>query len=141
MSIGAPRPRYAGTAVAATLTLLGAAACADPVRPDFGPGRFGPDTFPPRIEFLAPADSVYAAGQEIRVRVRITDRTPLASVAAGVLGEVTFGFPTLFPADTLFVADYPITTDPGTNGTIVFRVVATDTLSNRAAADRSFVIQ
>ncbi len=126
---------------AATALVVLSAACADPARPDFGPGRFGPDTFPPLIEFLAPADSVFAAGQEIRVRVRITDRTPLASVAASVLGTVSFGFPTLFPADTLFVADYPITTDPGTSGGIVLRVVATDTLSNRATADRSFTLQ
>lgn len=127
-------------AVAMALTVLGAA-CADPVRPDLGPGRFGPDSFPPLIEFLAPSDSLFAAGQEIRVLVRISDRTPIASVAAGVLGVVTFGFPTLFPADTLFIVEYPITTDQGTNGGIILRVVATDTLRNRATADRSFTIQ
>ena len=120
-----------------------AAACSDPDRPTFGPFPYGPDTLPPTIEFLAPlgSDSVFPAGSRILVQVAVRDRTPIRSVASGVLGAVVFGFPTLFPDDTVFAADFPITTPAGVTGAITFRVVATDTLGNRSDADRHFILQ
>ena len=119
-----------------------AAACSEPERPTFGPFPFGPDTSGPTIAFLSPGpDSVYLPGSRIVVQVEVRDRSPIRSLAAGVLGTVVFGFETLFPDDTLFVADYPITTPDGVAGSITFRVVATDTLGNRSSADRSFILQ
>jgi hypothetical protein len=120
-----------------------ALACGEPTRPIFNPSPFDPDTFPPRIEFLEPAvaDSVYAPGSQIVVRVRVSDRTTLSAVAAGVLGAFALGFPNIFPNDTVLVVDYPIPTPVGVTGQITLRIVATDSLDNRASADRSFVLQ
>jgi len=133
-------PWLAVTACAGALAL--SAACSDPERPTFGPFPFGPDTSAPSIAFLSPGpDSVYPPGSRIVVQVEVRDRSPIRSVAAGVLGVVVFGFETLFPDDTLFVADYPITAPAGVAGAITFRVVATDTLGNRSSADRNFILQ
>lgn len=119
-----------------------AAACSDPDRPTFGPFPFGPDTAGPAITFLnAASDSLYPAGSRIVVHVEVRDRSPIQSVAAGVLGAVTYGFETLFPDDTVFAVDYPITTPAGVVGGITLRVVATDTLGNRSGADRHFILQ
>lgn len=131
------------TALVIGTAVVSAAACSDPERPTFGPFPFGPDTFPPAIEFLAPpaADTVFAAGSRIVVRVAVHDRSPIGSVASGVLGAVVFGFQTLFPDDTVFEAEFPITTPAGVTGAITFRLVATDTLGNRSSADRHFLLQ
>ena len=123
--------------------LVFAAACSDPDRPTFGPNPYGPDTFPPTIEFLAPpvADTVFAPGTRILVHVAVRDRSPNRSLASGGLGTVVYGFETLFPEDTTFEASFPITTPAGVTGAITFRVVATDTLGNRSSADRHFLLQ
>jgi hypothetical protein len=140
-------PRARGSVAAALLlgaaVVSAAAACSDPERPPFGPFPFGPDTFPPTIDFLAPpgSDSVFAPGSRILVRVVVRDRSPIQSVASGVLGVVVYGFETLFPDDTVLDADFPITTPAGVTGAITFRVVATDTLGNRSSADRHFLLQ
>jgi len=143
--IGDRARRWIGASL--TVTAFGgalalAAACSDPARPTFGPFPFGPDTSGPTVAFLSPGpDSVFLPGSRIVVQVEVRDRSRILSVAAGVLGTVVFGFETQFPDDTLFVADYPITTPDGVAGGITFRVVATDTLGNRSSADRSFILQ
>ncbi len=125
------------------LGTLGATACGDPERPDFGLDIVLPDTTPPTVVFLtpAPADSVFDTGTQILVGVRIHDRSPITSVAASVLGLVTFGFETVFPNDTIFEATYPISTPLGPSGRIELRVVATDSAQNRTTAGRAFVLQ
>lgn len=125
------------------LGMLGASACADPERPDFGSNSLLPDTTPPTIMFLEPAeaDSVFDTGSQILVGVRILDRSPITSVAASVLGLITFGFETVFPNDTLFEVLYPISTPLGPSGRIELRVVATDSAQNRSTASRGFVLQ
>jgi methylated-DNA-[protein]-cysteine S-methyltransferase len=142
------QPRLPLTSVARALVLLLAstgiaAACATPERPTFPWNTVGPDTTAPRIEFLAPpiADSVFDTGDQISVTVRITDRSPVISVASSVLGVITFGFDTLFPDDTIFEVTYPIATPLGITGRIELRVVATDTAQNRASVGRGFVLQ
>lgn len=132
--------------LAGAVLLLGAGAalaCGTPERPTFPWNTVGPDTSAPRIEFLtpAPADSVFDTGDQISVTVRITDRSPIISVASSVLGVVTFGFDTLFPDDTVFEVIYPIPTPLGVVGRIELRVVATDTALNRASVGRGFVLQ
>lgn len=130
------------TLVFATVVVSNAA-CSDPARPQFGPFPFGPDTIPPTIEFVAPpaSDSILPAGSQILVHVAVRDRSPIRSVASGVLGAVSYGFETLFPDDTIFEADFPITTPAGVTGAITLRVVATDTLDNRSSADRRFLLR
>jgi methylated-DNA-[protein]-cysteine S-methyltransferase len=120
-----------------------AAACVTPERPTFPWNTMGPDTTAPRIEFLSPAlpDSIFDTGDQISVTVRITDRSPIVSVATSVLGVITFGFDTLFPDDTIFEVTYPIATPLGVTGRIQLRVVATDTAQNRASVGRGFVLQ
>jgi methylated-DNA-[protein]-cysteine S-methyltransferase len=141
------RRRPLTTVVRACVVLLAstgiAAACGTPERPTFPWNTAGPDTTAPRIEFLTPppADSVFDTGDRISVTVRITDRSPIISVATGVLGVMTFGFDTLFPDDTIFEVTYPIATPLGVTGRIELRVVATDTARNRASVGRGFVLQ
>lgn len=147
MSGAGPALRHSPGGVATALVLgaaaLTAAACTDPERPTYGPFPFGPDTAPPAIEFLAPpaSDTAFPAGSRILVHVAVRDRSPIGSVASGVLGVVVYGFETLFPDDTVLEADFPITTPAGVTGAITFRVVATDTLGNRSSADRHFLLQ
>lgn len=132
--------------VRAGLVLLAAGgllACGSPERPTFPWNTDGPDTTAPRIEFLTPAphDSVFDTGDRISVSVRITDRSPIVSVATSVLGVMTYGFDTLFPDDTIFEVTYPIVTPLGLTGRIELRVVATDTAQNRASVGRGFLLQ
>jgi len=136
-------PRGLATALFLGAAAIAAAACSEPERPTYGPFPFGPDTFPPAIEFLAPpaSDTVFPPGSRILVHVAVRDRSPIGSVASGVLGVVVYGFETLFPDDTVLEADFPITTPAGVTGAITFRVVATDTLGNRSSADRHFLLQ
>lgn len=123
--------------------IMAAAACTAPERPLFFPDSLAVDTFPPVIEFLSPpeADSIRPPGSTILVQVRVSDASPIRFIAAGVLGEFTFGFPSEEPLDTVAFAGYSISVPPGTNGRILLRIVATDTLQNRASADRPFVIR
>jgi methylated-DNA-[protein]-cysteine S-methyltransferase len=130
----------------AFLALLGSGgslACGTPERPTFPWDTGGPDTAAPRVEFVAPApkDSVFDTGDQIAVTVRITDRSPITSVATSVLGAFTFGFDTLFPADTVFEVTYPIATPLGVTGRIELRIVATDSAQNRASVGRGFLLQ
>jgi len=123
--------------------VLAAAACTAPDRPLFFPDSLVVDTFPPVIEFLSPpeADSIRPPGSTILVQVRVSDASPIRFIAAGVLGAFTADLGTEEPLDTVASAVYSIPVPPGTNGRVVLRIVATDTLQNRASADRPFVIQ
>ena len=133
----------AGRIALVTFGMLAASACGDPERPDFGSNALLPDTTPPAVIFVEPAeaDSVFDTGSQIIVGVRIFDRSPIISVAASVLGLITFGFETLFPNDTIFEVVYPISTPLGPSGRVELRVVATDSAQNRSTARRSFVLQ
>jgi hypothetical protein len=84
---------------------------------------------------------VFDTGDQIAVTVRITDRSPITSVATSVLGVFTYGFDTLFPADTVFEVTYPIATPLGVTGRIELRVVATDSAENRASIGRGFLLR
>jgi methylated-DNA-[protein]-cysteine S-methyltransferase len=126
------------------VTLVSAASCADPTRPRFVPDPSAVDTFPPTITFLEPPpdDTILSVGQDVLVQVRVSDTSPIQSIAAGVLGVFTFSYPSIFPDDTVAVTGYQIAVPPVVPaGQIVLRIVATDTLFNRSSADRAFVIQ
>jgi methylated-DNA-[protein]-cysteine S-methyltransferase len=126
----------------AALLLVGGLSCSDPQRPTFGPGDGAPDTEPPRIEFLAPPpNSVFAAGSQVVVRVRVTDESTLAEVLAAVAGAVSVGFPIIDPGTTELEVDFPIATSVGMTGTATFVVTAIDASDNEASATRSFMLQ
>lgn len=142
---GRAKPTTGLALLALTLvTLVSTVSCADPTRPRFGPDPSAADTFPPTITFLAPPpdDTILSVGQNVLVQVRVSDTSPIQSIAAGVLGVFTFSYPSIFPDDTVTVTGYQISVPPVVpTGQIVLRVVATDTLFNRSSADRAFVIQ
>ncbi len=126
----------------AALLLVAAPSCSEPQRPTFGPGDGAPDTEPPRIEYLAPAaNSVFAAGTQVVVRVRVTDESTLVEVLAAVAGAVSIGFPTIDPGSPELEVEFPINTTAGMTGTATFVVTAIDAADNEATATRSFMLQ
>ena len=128
--------------------LLVAAACGEPERVNFlegpGSGTLSGDSAGPTIEFLfpGPTDTVFSAGAQIFVRIRVRDTTGIGSVDATVSGATAFIFPQFRPTGSLFETTYTIsTTPPMAGGTIIFRAAASDEHSNTTTVERSFLLR
>ncbi len=136
------------TTLALCATLLVAAACGEPERINFleetGPGALGADSVGPTVEFLfpGPTDTVFSAGTQIFVRIRVQDTSGIGSVDAVVGGATAFIFPQFRPTVSLFETTYTVSTAPQMRGgTITFTVVAADEFGNTTNAVRSFLLQ
>ena len=136
------------TAVGLCAMLLVAAACGEPERVNFlegpGGGTLSGDSAGPTIEFLfpGPTDTVFNAGVQIFVRIRVRDTSGIGSVDATVSGVTAFIFPQFRPTGSLFETTYTIsTTQQMTGGTVTFRAAASDKHSNTTTVERSFLLQ
>ena len=136
------------TAVGLCAMLLVAAACGEPERVTFvdgpGGGTLSGDSVGPVVEILfpGPTDTLFSAGTQIFVRIRVRDTSGIGSVDAVVSGTLAFIFPQFRPAGSLFETTYTIPTTPQmTGGTITFTAVASDEHGNTTTVDRSFRLQ
>ena len=140
--------RAAVTAVGLCAMLLVAAACGEPERVTFvegpGGGTLSGDSVGPTIEFLfpGPTDTVFNAGAQIFVRIRVADTSGIGSVDATVSGVSAFIFPQFRPVGSLFETTYTISTVPQmAGGTVIFRAAASDEHGNTTSVERSFLLQ
>ena len=136
------------TAMGMCAMLLVAAACGEPERISFaegpGGGTLSSDSVGPVVEFLfpGPTDTVFNAGAQIFVRIRVADTSGIGSVDAVVGGITAFIFPQFRPARSLFETTYTIsTTQRMAGGTVTFTAVASDEHGNTTTVDRSFLLQ
>jgi hypothetical protein len=123
---------------------LGAAlalGCGDPPRPVFEPDGPTPDTVPPQVAVVAPAESVFASGEPIEIQVEVRDEVRVDAVEASVSGALNFGWPVVFPEDTFAVLQYTVDTGSLIAGDLTFLAIAFDTVRNRGSALRQFYVR